>query len=61
MLKDWGQKTTMSIVKLRQKCVALILHTAMCRPSDISLEISFLYKQIVLNTDGCATIEFFWH
>lgn len=59
LFRTWGQNVSLPIDRLRQKCIALLCLTAMCRPSDISPQTGFLRKQIQFNDDGSATIMFF--
>ena len=55
VFRKWGCNEKLPIEKLRQKCIALLCLTAMCRPSDIAPKIGFLRKQIQFNSDKSAT------
>ena len=59
VFRKWGCNEKLPIEKLRQKCIALLCLTVMCRPSDIAPKIGFLRKQIQFNSDKSATITFF--
>ena len=54
VFRKWGCNEKLPIEKLRQKCIALLCLTAMCRPSDIAPNIGFLRKQIQFNSDKSA-------
>ena len=59
LFRNWENNETLSIDRLRQKCISLLCLTAMCRPSDIAPGSGFFRKQIKFNLDNSATITFF--
>ena len=59
LFKKWECNESLSIDKLRQKCISLLCLTAMCRPSDIAPRLGFFRRQIRFNDDNSATITFF--
>ena len=59
LFRTWADNDNLSIKKLRQKTVALIALTALCRPSDLAPKAIFKRSQISENADGSLTVNFF--
>ena len=59
LFKSWENNESLPLKQLRQKTIALIALTALCRPSDLAPKAIFRQSQISKNADDSLTVHFF--
>ena len=59
MFRAWGPNQGLSLSKLRQKAITLMVIACIARPADFAPSVGFFRDQIIFHEDGSATVHFF--